>query len=147
MTDSLADEAARLIKEAQEYMLTGPIYWDAPLKMHVVDIVGTPVSVADLAALLRGEREEIIRKITEHILAEVKQPEYTSSHGTRSTYSRGCRGLLCRRGNREDLREIQGQQASSRFAVPDELLTEAESRILPGEIIGHVRFSDRVARV
>lgn len=145
MANQLADDAAALIKRAQEYTTVGPIRWDSIMRMHLVTVGTGQCSVADLAGVLRGDRELIITDIIAHLLRECSQTEYGGGHGSRNTYVKGCRGLLCRRAQREEMREAAGQQPSKRFAVPDELLDEAQARIKPEEVIGHIRFSDRVA--
>jgi hypothetical protein len=147
MANPLGDDAANLIKEAQEYLVTGAVYWDSHLKTHLIPVGKGICSVADLASVLRGDRELLIEKIVKHILDEVGQVEFGGGHGSRSTYVKGCRGLLCRRAHREELRRAQGQQPSARFQVPDELLDEAEARIPPDSVVGQVRFADRIARV
>lgn len=142
--DSLADNAAELIREAQEYQTLGAVSWSNSQRVHVYTVDGVEVSLGRMAAELYRRREEIIAKIIQHLFAEVGQSQFSGGHGSRSAYVKGCRGLLCRRAQREALREREGQSASARFAVPDELLDEAESRILPEEVVGHIRYSDRV---
>jgi hypothetical protein len=123
----------------------GPVYWDAQLKMHVADVAGTPCPVRDLGAVLDGTRTELITKLIAHFMAEVAQPQFSGQHGRRAGYMQGCRGLLCRRAHRLAVRSQQAKSANARYEVLDELITEAESRILPNEIIGHVHFADKVA--
>ncbi len=144
MPNPLGDDAAQLIKQAQEYLEHGQTYWDPVLKLLMVDVAGTPCGLADLPAVLNGTREMLISKIIDHLMEEVRQSQYNGGHGSRTTYTRGCRGLLCRRANREELRTKLGQSQAARFVVPDELLDEAESRILPEEVVGHIRYSDKV---
>lgn len=147
MANSLGDDAARLIKECQEYLSIGPIVWDSDKKLHMVPLMTPAIKVrlVELPGFLQARRDDIIADIIQHLFQEVGQARYGGGHGSRNTYNRGCRGLLCRRANREELRELQGQNPSARFAVPDELLDEAESRILPEEIVGHIRYADKVA--
>lgn len=144
---SLADDAASLVKEAQEYLEVGPIHWSDAQHQHMLILSpgGLEIPVSEAGKWFAERREEIIEKIIKHLFVEVSQAGYSGGHGSSNAYKRGCRGLLCRRANREDLRAFQGQKASRRFAVPDELLDEAESRILPEEVVGHIRYSDRVA--
>lgn len=149
MADSLADDASNLIKACMEYREIGPVTWDATLGKHTVLIPSIKVTVwlSSLDEYLLRTREDLIMANMKHILQEVSQPGFGNLHGSRAAYNRGCRGLLCRRANREDLRALQKQKPSERYAIPDELLAIAESRILPEVIVGHVRFADRVARV
>lgn len=146
MPNLLGDDAAALIKEAQEYLQTGPIHWSDTQKGHMLVLSpgGLEIPVSEAGKWFADRREEIIIKIIKHLFVEVGQPQYRGGHGSRSAYVKGCRGLLCRRAQREALREREGQSASARFAVPDELLDEAESRIKPEEVVGHIRYSDRV---
>lgn len=146
MPNPLGDDAAALIRDAQEYLTLGAIRWSTQQAQHVMSLDGgIELPMTHLAAFYAKRREEIIVKIIQHLFAEVGQPQYGGGHGSRNTYNRGCRGLLCRRANREELRANQGQNASARFAIPDELLDEAESRILPEEIVGHIRYADKIA--
>lgn len=145
MPNLLGDEAAALIKEAQEYLTCSTPFWIEAQKQHCVLVDdGTMLPMTHAAAYFARCREEIISKIIKHLFAEVAQSQYSGGHGSRNTYNKGCRGLLCRRANREELRTLQGQNASARFAVPDELLDEAESRIRPEEVVGHIRYADKV---
>lgn len=146
MPNPLGDEAAAIIREAQEYLTTGSLVWSEAHKCHMLPIDGglsIPLSTA--ASFFYRRREEIIAKIIKHLFAEVGQSQYSGGHGSRNTYTRGCRGLLCRRANREELRTHQGQNPAARFTQPDELLDAAESRIMPEEVIGHIRYADKVA--
>lgn len=132
-----------------EYREIGPIGWDASLGEHTVLLPRVPLTIrlVALRGYLDSLREDLIMANMKHILQEVSQPGFGNQHGSRAAYNRGCRGLLCRRANREDLRALQKQKPSERYVIPDELLAIAESRILPEVIVGHVRFADRVAKV
>jgi hypothetical protein len=142
----MSDDASALIKEAQEYQQIGAIYWDSNTRVHMVPL-NTPaikVRLVELPGFLQARREDIIASIIDHLMREVAQPDVSGKHGARSGYDAGCRGLLCRRANREGFRPVHGSKPSVRYAVPDELLDEAESRILPEEVISQVRWADRV---
>lgn len=142
----LGDEATDLIKRAQTYMDVLGVYKSTDYG-HMIQInTGLAVPAADYSRWLDDCREILIEKIIVHLMREVVT-EYSGKHGLRNTYNAGCRGLLCRRANREELRALQGQSPAVRFKNPDELLDEASARILPGEIIQNVHFADKVARV
>jgi hypothetical protein len=71
-------------------------------------------------------RSKVVQEIVDHLIREVAQQEY-SSHGSRSSYAMGCRGLLCRRAHREGMRASQKVTRLPKYAVADAMLEEAEA--------------------
>jgi len=144
---SLADEATALVKAAASYLDAGPISWDRATQEHLVLLPSIPLTIrlCALRGYLDSLREDLIVATIDHLMREVSQEGYSGRHGTTGGYTAGCRGLLCRRANREGVRKFAGTQPSAKYAIADALLDEAESRILPETIVDQVKFSDRRA--
>ena len=126
----LAQDADDIIRLACSYTQC-EIVWDVAIGSHfavfdrgedVQDFVPTDT----ITAYIMQSRGEIQQRMIDHILSEIGQDGY-SQHGSRSSYSMGCRGLLCRRAHREGLRGQQGTKRNPKYAAADELLEEVEA--------------------
>lgn len=148
LANPLGDDAAELIKESMTYMEVGSMFWDAKQNCHMITVDGgLAIPLATAGAFFYKCREVLIERMVSLIMREVGQPQYSGNHGSRTGYVNGCRGLLCRRAHRIGVRNQQGMKANAKYEIADALLSEAESRILPDEVVGTVVFADRVARV
>jgi hypothetical protein len=144
---TLGEDADRLTKLCTTYT-EGEYRWDPATSTHVYRF-GDTAEECDAAFMhnyLNSLREALIREVCKHLMREVEQPEY-GSHGNKTSYVTGCRGLACRRANREALRKYHGGQSpQARFITVDAILDEADSRMVPDEILHSITYRDRMPR-
>lgn len=148
LPNPLGDDAAELIKESMTYMEVMGVEYDPVNDAHMMKVAPDHrVWLGDFDHWLDTRRNDLVERMVSLIMREVGQPQYSGNHGSRTGYVNGCRGLLCRRAHRVGVRNQQGMKANAKYEIADALLSEAESRILPDEVVGTVVFADRVARV
>lgn len=144
---TLGEDADRLTKLCTTYT-EGEYRWVPEDGTHVYRFGDTDkdVDAAFMFDYLNSLREALIRNVCDHLMREVEQPEY-EYHGHRNTYVAGCRGLACRRAQRESLRAYNGGQSpQARFAIVDAILDEADSRMVPDEVLQSITYRDRMPR-
>lgn len=123
----LAHDADDIIRRCISYTKC-EIIWDATTASHLAMVEnwdGVPccMPAETIVEWMNQCRGDIQQRMIDHIRSEISQDSY-SQHGSRSSYSMGCRGLLCRRAHREALRPAQGTKRSPKYAAADELLEE-----------------------
>lgn len=144
---TLVEDADRLTKLCTSYT-EGEYQWDPATRTHVFKFKDTAeeCDATFMHAYLNQLREVLIQNVCKHLLREVEQPEY-ETHGHKNTYVAGCRGLACRRAQREALRAYNGGQSpQARFVIVDAILDEADSRMAPDEILQSITYRDRMPR-
>jgi hypothetical protein len=125
----LAQDADDIIRLACSYTKC-EIVWDPTQNIHFAVFPREDGSqdifpATSIDTYILQSRGEIRQRMIDHIISEIRQPGF-NQHASRSTYTMGCRGLLCRRAHREGMRIHQGTKRSPKYAAADELLEEVE---------------------
>lgn len=128
----LGEDATELIRLCGQY-LEFEVTWDAEMMLHLAHFKGLLetevdeecIALSDVDEWIKQRHNLVIEQIQAHIIREVGQDQYPI-HGTKGSYNLGCRGLLCRRANRQSIRTQSKSAAQNRFALADAMLDEAD---------------------